>query len=474
VDLLPTFLETVKKYSLFSPGHKILVSLSGGADSLALFHLLFRIKDEWRLEIEVFHLDHSLREESSEQAKQVCEMVRGKGIPCHCLKADIKALHQEKGGSLQEVARQERMHLLKKTGVGRRVDRIALGHQANDQAETLLLNLIRGSGIGGLAGIPYGGQGKIIHPLLDIWREEIEKYCKAWDLEIMEDPSNLSTRYRRNKIRLEVLPWLEKEFNPKLQESLWRTAKNLQEDSFFLEEMAEKELAKNWRSRETSLELRWLLNLPVSLRKRVLLGACRKIAPERSFYFEHLDLLDALLRIGKTGSRLDLPGLTVEKGYRKLYFFPAKRKEQFEEEYCYYLSIPGQVIVPEAEVLISAERIDQADWDKIDKNRIIVDGDKIGNTLMVRSRKPGDRFWPLGSPGQKKLKDFFINSKIDRWRRRRIPLLVTEDGNIVWVVGCRVSEKYRVEPESKNLVEIKCKGLGEEKNGSRFEANPLC
>ncbi len=467
MDLLPTFLETVKKYSLFSPGHKILVSLSGGADSLALFHLLFRIKDEWRLEIEVFHLDHRLREESSEQAREICEMVRGKGIPCHCLKTDIKALHEEKRGSLQEVARQERMRLLERTGVERSVDRIALGHQANDQAETLFLNLIRGTGIGGLAGIPYWGQGKIIHPLLDIWREEIEKYCQAWELKIMEDPSNLSTKYRRNKIRLEVIPWLEKEFNPKLQESLWRTAKNLQEDSFFLEEMAEKELEKNWLSREASLELRWLFNLPVSLRKRVLLGACRKIAQEKSFYFEHLDLLDVLLRIGQTGSRLDLPGLTVEKGYRKLYFFPA-RKERFEEDYCYYLPIPGEIKVPEAGVVISAEIVDQVRWDRVNKNRIIVDGDKIGKTLMVRSRRPGDRFWPLGSPGQKKLKDFFINSKIDRWRRRLIPLLVSRDGNIVWVVGCRVSEKYRVEPKSKNLVEIKCEGLEEENNGSRF------
>ncbi len=470
MDLLPTFLDTVKKYALFSPGQKILVSLSGGADSLTLFHLFLRIKEDWGLEIEVFHLDHKLRPESSEQAERISQMVKDKGLICHSFGAEIKELQRERGGSLQEVARNERLKLLEKTGIERSVDRIALGHQANDQAETLLLNLIRGTGTGGLAGIPYKGKGKIIHPLLDVWRKDIEKYCQVWGLEIMEDPSNYSSQYRRNQLRLEVIPWLEKEFNPKLQESLWRTAKNLQEDSFFLEEMALKELEKKWKSREESLELKWLLELPVSLRKRVLLGACRKISPGKSFYFEHLDLLDALLRIGQTGSRLDLPGVTVEKGYRKLYFFAAKKSEP-EEDYCYYMPIPGKVTVPEAGVIITAERVEKARWEQLDKNKIIVDGDKLGQKLMVRSRRPGDRFWPFGSPGQKKLKDFFIDSKIDRWKRRKIPLLVSTEGSIVWVIGCRVSEKYRVEAETKNLVEIKCERLEDRENGSRFKEN---
>ncbi len=471
MDLLPAFLETVKKNSLFSPGQKILVSLSGGADSLVLFHLLFRIREGWSLDLEVFHLDHGLRPESSDQAREISRFVEEKGLLCHCLSADIQAMHEERGGSLQEVARRERMRLLKETALERSIDRIALGHQANDQAETLFLNLIRGSGTAGLAGIPYRGEGKIIHPLLDIWRTDIEKYCREWDLKVLEDPSNLSTRYRRNKLRLEVLPLLEKEFNPRLQESLWRTAKNLQEDNSFLEELAEKELEQNWRSREASLEISWLLDLPVSLRKRVLQGACKKISPARSFYFEHLDLLESLLRIGQTGSRLDLPGLTVEKGSRKLYFFPA-REDRVEEDYCYNLPIPGRVIVPEIGVVISANRADEAGWDRVDRMRIVVDGDKLGDSLLIRSRRPGDRFWPLGAPGQKKLKDFFINNKVDRWRRRRIPLLVSGEGDIVWVVGYRVSEKFRVEAGSKNLVEIKCQRLEDGKNGSRFEENP--
>jgi len=468
VDLLDTFLNTVRKYSLFEPGQRILISLSGGADSLVLFHLLLRIKDSWRLELEVFHLDHGLRPESSRQAREIEDMVRGKGLKFHARQADINALQEKQGGSLQEVAREERLRLLKSIALERSVDCIALGHQANDQAETLFLNLLRGAGTRGLAGILYRGQDRIVHPLLDIWRAEIEKYCRDWKLEVKEDPSNLSTLYRRNKVRLEVLPWLEKEFNPRLQESLWRAAKNLQEDHLFLEQISRQELEQNWCSRDAALDLKWLRKLAAPLRKRVLLGACRKIVPGRSFYFEHLDLLEDLLHSGQSGTRLDLPGVSIEKGYRNLYFFPSGEQPE-QESYCYFLTIPGRVTVTEAGISISARLLEETTPDFKEKNRVYLDADKVGEELMVRNRRPGDRFWPRGSPGQKKLKDFFIDSKIDRWRRREIPLVVTTDGHIVWVVGARVSERFRARPGSKNLLEIKYEKLEEEKNGAGFK-----
>ncbi len=460
MDLLQRFEKTITDHGMLRDGDRVLVGVSGGPDSMTLLHLLLRCSLD--LVLEVFHLDHGLRAESMMEAEKVANLAESLGLPCHCYREDIEAIRRQRGGSVQEVAREVRLKKLRRVAEARKLDIIALGQQADDQVETLLLNLLRGSGLTGLGGIPYKSCYGIIHPLLDIWRQEIEAYCRFFSLDPVCDSSNLEAKYTRNRIRLELIPLLE-DYNPNAKKKLWQTARLAQEDDNYLQCTAQRELAaireegNHFLPRTiVKVGLDNLKGLPGPLLKRLLFALLKEAEPEKSFYYDHMELVLSLLEEGKTGECLILPGpLQLEKGYKYLYLIPEERREKILP-FKYRLAIPGTVEIPEKDLIFTAKvRRHDIDYKKeAGRQKEFIAGDSGFDHLILRNRCPGDRFFPLGAPGERKLKDFFIDANIDKILRDEIPLLQTPRGEIVWVSGLRISHKFRVKPTTKKIIEL--------------------
>ncbi len=462
MDILCRVKSTIEEYKLLHKGDRVLLSLSGGPDSLVLFHILQRLQEELDLTLEVFHLDHSLRPESVFEAEEVSELVKSWGFRCHCRKEDVAELHRQRGGSLQEVARQVRMEWLAKIARQRNMQRIAIGHHADDQVETFLLNLLRGSGMVGLGGIPYRGPGSFIRPLLGIWREEIEEYCRAQNLSPLYDPTNLEPKYRRNEIRLELIPFMEK-YNPRLKEGIWRTAKLLQEEDLFLQKLSRNNMMQIVREKEKDfidLDLAALKEMPRVIGRRVLMMVCKELAPNTSFYNHHLQRAFELVQKASTGKTLTLPGsLNMRKGFKVVRVSTSPHAGMVS--YSYKLSVPGEILITESGVLLRAEVVHGEELPRT-PNRVFIDGDMVGPYLEVRNRREGDRFHPLGAKGSKKLKDFFIDSKIEKQKRDIVPLVVAPEGKIIWVVGIRLSHEYRVKDSTTRMVALHLENLKED------------
>lgn len=455
MDIVSRCKKTIEEHHLLSGAGGILIALSGGPDSLVLLHILKNLQPWHGLPLEAFHLDHGLRRGSGEEARKVVTMAKTLGVLCHSYQENVETIWRREGGSLQEVARNIRLKYLQSIGEKRQLNRLALGHHADDQVETMLMNLIRGGGLKGLSGIPYKGEGGVIHPLLDIWRQDIEAYCEARHLEPIFDPSNREPKYRRNSIRLELIPFLE-QYNPRVREAVWRAAKFIQEDHIFLEEMAEEYRSRMVKScgKQWSFHLQAMQSLPGPLQKRIFLCVWKEAAPHQSLASYHLEEVLHLLQHGQRGKGIDLPGqLRLEKGYQTLKLFSVPPDKL---SYTYTLPVPGEVCVPALGVEIKAQFSEASGYGS-PPHTVMVDGDRIQVPLQVRNRRPGDRFHPLGGPGKKKLKDFFIDSRIDRDRRDTIPLVVDASQEIIWVAGYRISHNFRIREntQQKLLLQIR-------------------
>lgn len=449
--LLEQVRSTIQKYNLVSTGEKVVVGVSGGPDSLALLCCLQELKKELGISLHVAHLDHCLREDSAQEAAYVRELVQQWGLPVTVEARDVRAYQREHKLSLEEAAREVRYRFLREVAQKVGATKIAVGHQADDQAETLLLNLLRGSGLTGLKAMLPHREG-IIRPLLFITRQEIEAYCRDKGLIPCRDPSNLDMSYRRNKIRQELIPWLAREFNPAIVRVLARTAILLAEEESFLEEVARESLAKVIKKQDRGylqIEREGLLGLPTALERRVLRDAILSLGGGVEFH--HVEHLRELLKAGS--GALTLPqGLQAKVSHGFLLLEnPNLKGEEEEIPFCYPLKVPGVTPLPEIgkrlriEVLSPPAKVISPPWEAW------VDRDKLPGPLWVRNWRPGDRFRPLGMKGTKKLQDLFVDAGINMRERRRLPVVVSGE-NIVWVAGVRLAEDFKITPETRRAL----------------------
>lgn len=295
------------------PGERVLVALSGGPDSLCLLAVLTALRTELSIEIEAVHVDHGLRPEAADEALRVQDLCAKAGIPCVVRRVRVRDHASEEGCSIQEAARELRYAACYEVAEEVGADRIAMGHTADDQAETVLMRLLRGAGPTGLAGIPPV-RGMVIRPLISVWREEVLAYCRSHDLPYIEDASNRSDKYLRNRVRHHLIPYLEKEYNPKIRGALCRLAEVLRADEDYLDA----EVAMRYVSPELSGEVGpgWarfraagLRSLPLGLARRVLRHAYGKATGRMAPSFERLEA--ALTLAGpkaRGGSRVELGG----------------------------------------------------------------------------------------------------------------------------------------------------------------------
>lgn len=440
---------TIQRYKLVGVGEKVVVGVSGGPDSLALLSCLLELRDEFGFSLHVAHLDHCLRENSAQEAAYVKRLAEEWGLPATVEARDVRAFQQEHKLSLEEAAREVRYRFLREVARAVGAAKIAVGHQADDQAETLLLNLLRGSGLTGLKAMLPHREG-IIRPLLFITREEIEAYCREKGLVPCRDPSNLDKSYRRNKIRHELIPWLAREFNPAIIRVLARTATLLAEEEAFFEELTRENLGKVIKEQGRGylkLDGERLLGLPAALERRVLRAAVASLGGGVEFH--HVEQLRSILRAGS--GALSLPrGLQARVSHRLLFLEEPSRKEE-PIPFRYLLKVPGVTPLPEIgkrlriEVLPPPAKVSSPPWEAW------VDKDKLTGPLWARNWQPGDRFRPLGMKGTKKLQDLFVDAGIDMKERRRVPVIVSGE-HIVWVAGVRLSEDFKITPETREAL----------------------
>jgi tRNA(Ile)-lysidine synthase len=445
-----------------APKSRLVVAVSGGPDSVCLLHILTRLREALGIELYAAHLDHQLRgAESESDAQYVASLAQSLGIPVIIEKREVRAYQAQKRISLEEAAREVRYSFLAETAKAIGAGEVAIGHTRDDNIETILMHLIRGSGTRGLQGLrprtEWQGAGislTIIRPLLEISREETQGYCREHGLSPRLDSSNLSLSPLRNRIRLKLLPRL-KGYNPRIAEALLRTARLAASDLAFLEEEGERSWNQTARLKEDTviLDKGRLLELPPALKRQVLRLSLGKLSGSlKDIEARHIEeMMNALNK--PAGRSLNLPGgltLTIEYdrylvGKEPLALAPLPPLEAELP-----LSIPGETRLPGWLVTASvAKRKPLQEED--DSLSACFDLDKTGDRLSVRNRRRGDRFQPLGMSQTKKLNRFMIDAKIPRRWRERVPI-VSSPEHIVWVVGYRIDDRVKVTGETRQVL----------------------
>jgi len=437
-------LSTIKRYRMLEGGERVVVSVSGGPDSVALLVFLHGLAAEMRLDLHVFHLDHMIRgQESAADARFVVELASELGLPCRALAVDVRAEAQGSGRSPQDAAREVRMAALREFAGEVAAGRIATGHTADDQVETFLMRVVQGAGLRGLGGIP-SVSGPVVRPLIEVWRDEVEEYCARVGVAPRTDSSNLDPSYLRNQVRLSLVPFLTAEFGPRIKEVILREVESLALDREFVGEQAARafDLAGAVSGGEVRLNIGRLLSLPAALQRGVLREAWARMVPgEPSLGWRHvLDILEKVVA-GRTGAVLDLPGpLVVEREYKEVVFRRAGEAGEYPPS---ELPVPGTVRPGGAGFVLEARLVRRDDVELGPDPHVEFARPDLELPLEVRAPRPGDRFHPLGSTGTRKLKDFFIDIKLPRAQRKRCPLVLS-GGQVLWVAGHRLDERFRL------------------------------
>lgn len=449
-------------------GELLVVAVSGGPDSMALVHALHHVRNELDLKIHGAHLDHQLRGNASTlDAQYVSDVFRSLGIQSTIEQYNVGSLMEKKSLSMEVAAREARYHFLSKVAKQKRAAAIALGHTMDDQVETVLMNIMRGSGLSGIAGMRMLGFGplkgnkiQLFRPLLPISRDEVSLYCKTEDLNPRTDETNASLHVRRNRVRLQLIPELEK-YNPSIKRALFRLSRSASHDNAFIESKVDLAWDEVIRSHDTALDIdiNSFLLLHPSLKRHIIRRAILEFKGDiQNLQQNHIE--EAISLIGsKTGNSLDLPGNlrlsvgyeTVSIHYQGIQTYPTPKIEGNN-----ILNLPGRTRIGEWLVYSTLVEVMKANPGRMDSHLYegFFDFDQVGGTIWMRSRRPGDRFQPIGMNQTKKLQDFMVDAKIPRIHRDHIPLLVSPKG-ILWVVGWRIAEWAKISADTTREIQIR-------------------
>ncbi len=469
-------IKTVDKNKLLDRGDRVLAAVSGGPDSVCLLYLLLELSREIGFRLSVFHLDHQIRGESSRrEAEFVKKLSSDLGLPCFLFSFNVQRYQKITGISPQEAARRVRLRLMARAANKIRANKIALGHNSDDQVETIIMRILRGTGLDGLTGMGYHNsfpgrtRALIIRPLLDINREEIESFCKDSKIRFCTDPSNLKAIYLRNKIRLELIPYLEENYNPALKKILLQMCKSLSRDNSYLLKETDKiypRMVQEESAGKIILKIPEILQCDEAIQFRLVRKGLERLKGDlRAIEAKHgADILNLIKGVGAHGS-ISLPGgLLAKKSYEllELRMTTQKVSSSFTKK---ELNIPGQTYVPELNLEIEAEiqERDNLPWPPNQKREAYLDYEKLIFPLHLSLRWPGVKFQPLGMDGTKKLKDFFMDEKVPLEERYKTPLVLSKN-EIVWVAGCRIAHPYRLTQNSKKVLVLRLKKLRQERN----------
>lgn len=447
--------STISKHCMLSGGETVLIGLSGGPDSVCLLIALGDLKEELNLRLYAIYIDHGLRPDETPGEMEFCrKLCEGISVPFISKTIDVKTYAKERCMNRQEAARELRYKVFGDVSAEIRADRIALGHTADDQIETFFMRFFRGAGPTGLSGIPPT-RGKIIRPLIDIERKEVEEFLEERKQGFIVDSSNLKEDYFRNRLRLSFLPEI-KRINPAIVQTISRTMEILREEERYFGIQVTKTLMK-LICRKSDLRIELFLT-PMEMMERVILRRVLRRAIDetrglRGMGFPHIEGIIELIKHGNPGDRIYLPkGLRVIKNYGTLII----TSEIPQRIGIFTLNVPGEAILREIKAVITADVEDDIDNRGDGRKVVVLDADKVGAVLSVRPRGKGDFFYPLGFGKRKKLQDFFVDQKVPRDERDAIPIVASRN-DIVWIAGYRGDERFKATEVTKRFLKLEFK-----------------
>ncbi len=455
-DFIKKILSTIQKYNMLSYGDHVLVGLSGGPDSVCLLFVLNKLKSPFKLKISAIYFDHGLRPEEIPEEINFCQKICDTlDLNFYTQKINVKEFAEREKINLQEAARILRYEVFDQLSLRIKANKIALGHNADDQAETVLMRLLRGAGPAGLSGIPPVRK-KIIRPLIEMEKKEIENFLKENKIQYLLDSSNMKLEYMRNKIRHLLIPVI-KEISPQATKIISKTANILREENDYINVAVTKALMR-LMSRKTDQKVELFCNplevLNIVILRRALRVAIDSVRDLRGIEFDHIEDIIKLIKNGKPGDRIYLPkGIRAIKGYSTIII----TTEPPQKLSTYQIHDPNrEIFLKESSMILEIRDIP---IDKVNdygngKNLTYIDAEKVKFPLIIRSRKEGDYFYPLGFGKRKKLQDFFVDEKVPREERDLVPVIESE-GKIVWIVGYRLDDRFKIDHNTKKCLQIK-------------------
>jgi tRNA(Ile)-lysidine synthase len=463
--------QTITTYGMLKPGDSVLVAVSGGPDSVALFHLLLTFVPRFSLRLGVAHLNHCLRQNDSDQDAEFVASLAGRfDIPFYMHKADVRNYQLENKLSLEEAARRVRYTFLNQEAEKNRFNKIALGHHFDDNAELVLMNLFRGSGPLGISGIPPVRDGKIIRPLIQSNRSELIDFLDQNGIKYISDASNRDTRFLRNRIRHDLIPLLKTSYNPKISQSLNRLASIISAEEEWIEDLIHPLFEKatiNIQDAQIALSVSILNQIHVAAQRRIIRKTISKIKGNlRRIGLTHIDSAIDLVVSGPVYGNIDLPDririqrkgdvllFSREKNTLRNAHAPSGRAEMFAFEY--RIEKPESLFIKEigAHIKFTEMIIENLpDLCGSGQHTGFFDRDALSFPLVLRNFRQGDRFTPLGMSGTQKIKKFFIDKKVPGKERIKCPILLCR-GKIIWVAGYRIDESVKVKPTTKNVLNV--------------------
>lgn len=460
----------IREHHLVPDGSCLLVAVSGGPDSTCLLHILVGLRQELGIRLHVAHLDHQLRgTESEADADYVAQLAHRLGVPATIGRRDAKAYQKRKRISLEEAAREVRYHFLADTASSIGASRVATGHTLDDQVETILMHLVRGTGIQGLQGLKPSSEWRlnekrftVVRPLLEVSRQETADYCQSYQLVPRLDTSNLSLSPLRNRIRHQLLPLL-KSYNPRVAEALLRTSAITAEEVAFLDEEVGRLWAEIVQKRQgvITLDKGRFYSLHPALKQHLLRAAIEELLGSlKDIETRHIEEIIATLD-KPSGKQISLPGGLVFAIEYDRYLLGAEPVSLcpfpvLEGEFA--LKMPGDTRLPGWQVEATIVEPSLIKGTGLINNDFIAyfDLDKAGNKLKMRSRRLGDRFQPLGLAQPKKLNEFMIDAKIPRVWRGQIPVVCSPQ-HILWLVGYRIDDRVKVTEKTRRILQLEFK-----------------
>jgi tRNA(Ile)-lysidine synthase len=430
-------LSFIQRHSLIHPGDKIAIAFSGGPDSVALLHILKHLYPQ----TESIYVNHNLRKDSAKEEKFVRKFCDQNEIPLHVEQMSWK----EKPSNLEETARKKRYRHLEKVAKEFGFTKIALAHHQDDLVETILFRLIRGTGPHGLIAM-QPARGRYIRPMLNATRCEVQQYLTEQSLRSYNDPTNENRNFDRNKIRHDLLPYMESNFNPKVRSALLRFAHWAEEQNELIDELIQPHLLL---VSDKGIHKETFLQLSHPLQKELIRRALLNVDP--SFKLNSRTL-EAIFRTIQASTKLELPGyLVIECSQERIQFSPKTSGTGFQE---IDVTGAGDYQFPPAKISLKFSVVKKAELPSL-RHLAFVDAEKASFPLTIRNWKKGDSFQPLGMKGRKKLSDFWIDRKVPQSKRKNIPL-VLKDEQIVWIAGQQIDDQFKITSNTRKVLKIEC------------------
>jgi tRNA(Ile)-lysidine synthase len=443
-------LRFIDEKNLIEKGDKILVALSGGPDSVFLLHFLNKFSRKFKISLAAIHINHGLRGRAASSDENFCiKLTNRLGVRFYSVKRNVKAHAKKLKVSTEEAGRLIRYEEFEKLSAKEGFTKIATAHIADDNAETILLNLIKGTGLNGISGIPYS-RGKIIRPLLVLTKEEIVQYLKFYKIDYRTDLTNLQSDYERNFLRNEVIPLIKKRLNPSLENTLLKSSGVFKEINNFVKKKLKDEINHLTTKKDNTFSIS-LSNL--NKIENELKGEAVRFVFEKEFKiqlsFDEVKRIFSLIE-KQPGRSINLQGkLKVVRERNELIVVNQKKDVKSKPV---VLRSGDSVKLNDKYISIKEVKNKKKQFNP-DKNIEFINGDRAKSKFILRKWQPGDRFIPLGMKGSKKVSDFLSEQKLSTYNKKD-QMILTNDDHIVWIIGLRLDDRFRITPQTKKIYEL--------------------